>query len=158
MKYTNSIIDSTVKYLDNLQYLARQDTKTARDIHLLNIINDVYNQTDWYEVTESNKIKIRKVMDDIILNNSNLVLPTQTFGTTYSNVNTPQTIYTWQKVYDQSILSLNPILDENGNIIYGEGGGVLLYESNTIPTSAILDNEGNVILGENQWLLLFENN
>lgn len=158
MKYTNSIIDSTVKYLDNLQYLAKQDTKTAKDIHLLNIINDVYNQTDWYEVTESNKIKIRKVMDDIILNNSNLVLPTQRFGTTYSNVNTPQTIYTWQKVYDQSILSLNPILDENGNIIYGENGGVLLYESNTIPTSAILDNEGNVILGENQWLLLFENN
>lgn len=158
MKYTNSIIGSTVKYLDNLQYLAKQDTKTAKDIHLLNIINDVYNQTDWYEVTESNKIKIRKVMDDIILNNSNLVLPTQTFGKTYSNVNTPQTIYTWQKVYDQSILSLNPILDENGNIIYGEGGGVLLYESNTIPTSAILDNEGNVILGENQWLLLFENN
>ena len=151
MKYTNSIIDSTVKYLDNLQYLAKQDTKTARDIHLLNIINDVYNQTDWYEVTESNKIKIRKIMDDIILNNSNLVLPTQTFGKTYSNVNTPQTIYTWQKVYDQPILSLNPILDENGNIIYGEGGGVLLYESNTIPTSAILDNEGNVILGENQW-------
>ena len=158
MKYTNSIIDSTVKYLDNLQYLAKQDTKTAKDIYLLNIINDVYNQTDWYEVTESNKIKIRKIMDDIILNNSNLVLPTQTFGTTYSNVNTPQTIYTWQKVYDQSILSLNPILDENGNIIYGENGGVLLYESNTIPTSAILDNEGNVILGENQWLLLFENN
>ena len=135
MKYTNSIIDSTVKYLDNLQYLAKQDTKTAKDIHLLNIINDVYNQTDWYEVTESNKIKIRKVMDDIILNNSNLVLPTQTFEKTYSNVNTPQTIYTWQKVYDQSILSLNPILDENGNIIYGEGGGVLLYESNTIPTN-----------------------
>ena len=96
MKYTNSIIDSTVKYLDNLQYLAKQDNQTMRDIHLLNIINDVYNQTDWYEVTESNKIKIRKVMDDIILNNSNLVLPTQTFGTTYSNVNTPQTIYTWQ--------------------------------------------------------------
>ena len=97
-------------------------------------------------------------MDDIILNNSNLVLPTQTFGTTYSNVNTPQTIYTWQKVYDQSILSLNPILDENGNIIYGEGGGVLLYESNIIPSSAILDNEGNIILGEDEWLLLFENN
>lgn len=154
MKYTNSIIDSTVKYLDNLQYLAKQDTKTAKDIHLLNIINDVYNQTDWYEITESNKIKIRKVMDDIILNNSNLVLPTQTFGKAYSNVNTPQTIYTWQKVYDQPILSSNPILDENGNIIYDEGGGVLLYESNTIPTSptsAILDNEGNVILGENQW-------
>ena len=135
MKYTNSIIDSTVKYLDNLQYLAKQDTKTAKDIHLLNIINDVYNQTDWYEITESNKIKIRKVMDDIILNNSNLVLPTQTFEKTYSNVNTPQTIYTWQKVYAESILILNPILDENGNIIHGEGGGVLLYESNTIPTN-----------------------
>ena len=130
MKYTNSIIDSTVKYLDNLQYLAKQDTKTAKDIHLLNIINDVYNQTDWYEITESNKIKVRKVMDDIILNNSNLVLPTQTFGTTYSNVNTPQTIYTWQKVYDQSILSLNPILDQDGNILFGENGGFLLYEPN----------------------------
>lgn len=130
MKYTNSIIDSTVKYLDNLQYLAKQDTKTAKDIHLLNIINDIYNQTDWYEVTESNKIKVRKVMDDIILNNSNLVLPTQTFGKTYSNVNTPQTIYTWQKVYDQSILSLSPILDQDGNILLGENGGVLLYEPN----------------------------
>lgn len=132
MKYTNSIIDSTVKYLDNLQYLAKQDTKTAKDIHLLNIINDIYNQADWYEVTESNKIKVRKVMDDIILNNSKLVLPTQTFGTTYSNVNTPQTIYTWQKVYDQSTLTLtlNPILDQDGNILLGENGGVLLYEPN----------------------------
>jgi hypothetical protein len=130
MKYTNSIIDSTVKYLDNLQYLAKQDTKTAKDIHLLNIINDVYNQTDWYEVTESNKIKVRKVMDDIILNNSNLVLPTQTFGTTYSNVNTPQTIYTWQKVYDQSTLTLNPMLDESGNILLGEDGGLILFETN----------------------------
>lgn len=130
MKYTNSIIDSTVKYLDNLQYLAKQDTKTAKDIHLLNIINDIYNQADWYEVTESNKIKVRKIMDDIILNNSNLVLPTQTFGTTYSNVNTPQTIYTWQKVYDQSTLTLSPILDQDGNILLGENGGVLLYEPN----------------------------
>jgi len=130
MKYTNSIIDSTVKYLDNLQYLAKQDTKTAKDIHLLNIINDVYNQTDWYEVTESNKIKVRKVMDDIILNNSNLVLPTQTFGTTYSNVNTPQTIYTWQKVYDNSTLTLNPMLDESGNILLGEDGGLILFETN----------------------------
>lgn len=130
MKYTNSIIDSTVKYLDNLQYLAKQDTKTAKDIHLLNIINDIYNQADWYEVTESNKIKVRKVMDDIILNNSKLVLPTQTFGTTYSNVNTPQTIYTWQKVYDQSTLTLSPILDQDGNILLGENGGVLLYEPN----------------------------
>jgi hypothetical protein len=132
MKYTNAIINSTVKYLDNLQYLAKQDTKTAKDIHLLNIINDVYNKADWYEIPESSKIKIRKVMDEIILNNSNLVLPIQTFGTSYSNVNTPQTIYTWQKVYDQLTLTLtlNPMLDESGNILLGEDGGLILFETN----------------------------
>ena len=60
-KYTNSIIDSAKKYLFKLQYLANNDNKTLHDIHLLEIINGIYQWADWYEVSESDKIKIRKI-------------------------------------------------------------------------------------------------
>jgi hypothetical protein len=39
----NSIVSSIVKYLNNLQYLAVEDTKTAGDIILLIIADEIYD-------------------------------------------------------------------------------------------------------------------
>jgi hypothetical protein len=39
----NSIVSSIVKYLNNLQYLAVDDTKIAGDIILLIIADEVYD-------------------------------------------------------------------------------------------------------------------
>ena len=132
-KYTNSIIDSTKKYLNKLQYLAINDRKTLHDIHLLEIVNNVYQWSDWYEVSESDKIKIKKVMDNIIYSNSNLVLPTQEFEKYYFNVNIPQTIWDWQRVYDRVDNTIGNytqyILDESGNKMILETGEYLHFET-----------------------------
>ena len=132
-KYTNTIIDSAKKYLFKLQYLANNDNKTLHDIHLLEIINNVYQWADWYEVSESDKIKIRKLMDLIILKNSNLILPSVEFEKYYSNVNTPQTIWDWQRVYDRINIiteSYSPFLvDENGHRIILETGEYIHFDN-----------------------------
>jgi len=99
-KYTNSVIDSTINYLYALQYLGSDNKKTLRDIHTLGIISNVYNWADWFEIAETYKNKLKKFMDCIIMRNSDLVLPSIIPGTYYSNVSSPQTIWTWQRVYD----------------------------------------------------------
>jgi hypothetical protein len=54
-------------------------------------------------------------MNCFIYKNSNLVLPTITPGMYYSNVSTPQTIHTWQRVYDDP----NTVLFSSNIIKYG---------------------------------------
>ncbi len=39
----NSIIDSSLSYLEKLEYLAINDKKTADDLILLDILNDIYD-------------------------------------------------------------------------------------------------------------------
>lgn len=133
-KYTNGIIDSAKKYLFKLQYLANNDNKTLHDIHLLEIINGIYQWADWYEVSESDKIKIRKIMDYIIFKNSNLILPSAQFEKYYSNVNIPQTIWDWQRVYDRIdttyVGNYTPfLLDENGDKMILESGEYIHFET-----------------------------
>lgn len=99
-RYTISLIDSTKSYLYNLQYLAKDNAQTLKDISILDIFTNLYNWADWFEVSENDKIKLQKLMDCILFRNSDLTLPTIVPGTYYSNVSTPQTIHTWQRVYD----------------------------------------------------------
>ena len=42
-KYTNSIIDSTTKYLYNLQYLGDQNPKLLKDLMILSIVKNILN-------------------------------------------------------------------------------------------------------------------
>lgn len=104
-KYANSIIDSTTNYVNTLQYLGTDRKKNLRDIHTLGIICNIYNWADWYEISETYKIKMQKLMDCIIMRNSELVLPTVIANTYYSNVSLPQTIWTWQRVYDNLLVT-----------------------------------------------------
>lgn len=133
-RYTNSIIDSTLDYLDRLQYLAKTNPQDVKDIMLLDIIHNIYSWADWYEVSEDDKIDLQKVMETIIFNNPNLTLPTVDTNTYYFNVNIPQTMWTWQRIYDN--LELNQedvttpfILDESENYLIDESGAFLHFEN-----------------------------
>ena len=115
-RYTNSLIDSTKAYLFNLEYLANNDKITLRALGTFRILHQLYNWADWFEVSEKDKINIEKLINCIILRNSNIVLPTIIPGPYYSNVSTPQTIFTWQKVYDMPNVYVHEELDSDSRI------------------------------------------
>lgn len=127
-KYTNSIIDSTDNYLYNLQYLAQSSPIDLRDIMMLDIIHHTYAWADWFELSESTKIKLQAKMDDLIFSNSNLVLPTIISYTNYFNANIPQTIWTWQRVYDNLIVNHPLSESEDETFLLDEDGIILINE------------------------------
>jgi len=114
-RYTNSLLDSIKKYLFNLEYLANDDKITLRALGTFKILHQLYSWADWFEVCEDRKIKMEQLINCIIMRNSNLVLPNIIPGPYYSNVSTPQTIYTWQKVYDMPNVQIHEDLDTDTN-------------------------------------------
>lgn len=106
-KYSNSIVTSSHKYIQNLQYLAKDNIKTNIDLFDLTIINQVYQWACWFEVSEEDKKHIQKLMNNILNRNNELVITDNTPFKYYKNVSLPQTIWTWQKVYDN--LDVNTI-------------------------------------------------
>lgn len=103
-KYTYSFIDSTYDFLEKLQYLGRNDQTLVKALSLFKLFHWLYAWADWYEISEENKIKLEKLINCLILRNSNLVLPTIPAQSFYTNVNSPQNIWTWR------------ILDTNSNV------------------------------------------
>ncbi len=100
----NSTVSSIVQYLNKLQYLAKDDKKTAQDIILLIITDEVYDWAAYNQALQSEQLTLQKLRKQIIRNNTNLVEPIFRTNIYYKNVNLPQTIYTWQRVYDSTTL------------------------------------------------------
>lgn len=99
-KYAKSIVNSSLKYLQNLQYLAKEDNTTNADLFDLHIINQIYQWACWFETSEQDKIHIQNLMNNILNRNSNLEITNNTPFEYYKNVSLPQTIWSWQRVYD----------------------------------------------------------
>lgn len=122
-KYSESIVTSSLKYLKDLQYLAKEDLKTSENLFDLHLINTVYKWSCWFETTEENKVKIQKLMNNILNRNSNLTIANKTTFEYYKNVSLPQTMWTWQRIYDNLNLNNNElefdtyILSENNELI-----------------------------------------
>lgn len=133
-KYSESIVTSSLKYLKDLQYLAKEDLKTSENLFDLHLINTVYKWSYWFETTEENKVKIQKLMNNILNRNSNLTIANKTTFEYYKNVSLPQTMWTWQRIYDNLNLNNNEldfntyILSENNELILIETGENLIYE------------------------------
>lgn len=133
-KYSESIVTSSLKYLKDLQYLAKEDLKTSENLFDLHLINTVYKWSYWFETTEENKVKIQKLMNNILNRNSNLTIANKTTFEYYKNVSLPQTMWTWQRIYDNLNLNNNEldfntyILSENNELILIETGEKLIYE------------------------------
>lgn len=96
----NAIVSSITQYLNRLQYLAVDDKKTAGDIMLLIITDDVYDWSSWHNASQSEQLILQNLRKKIIRNNPSLVDIVSRTNEFYKNVNLPQTIYTWQRVYD----------------------------------------------------------
>ena len=104
-KYSDSIITSSLKYLKDLQYLAKEDLKTSENLFDLHLINTVYQWACWFEIIEVDKIKIQTLMNNILNRNPNLTITNNTPFKYYKNVSLPQTIWTNQRVYDNLIIN-----------------------------------------------------
>lgn len=93
----NSFINSADKYLYGLSKLARFNNKTLKDLYLLSIIGVLQDYSCWYDLSQEDYDKLEELSQCIILNNTDLDLYE---GQTdmYTNVNTPQKIYSWQNV------------------------------------------------------------
>ena len=96
----NCFIASMLKYLTNLQYLGNIDSPTLNDLTWFMILKDLYNQADWFELHEINKVKIQKMIEKLVLLNPNLEKLQITPGQHSSNVNFSQTLYSWRTIQD----------------------------------------------------------
>jgi len=112
----NSIVSSTANYLNKLQYLAVDDKKTSGDIILLIIAEDVFEWASWHEASQAEQLKIQNLRKKIIRNNPNIVDIISRTNEFYKNVNLPQTLYTWQRVYDNFNVQTIDTIDTNGGV------------------------------------------
>lgn len=99
-KYSNLIVDSTTKYLYNLQYLGNNDNKTLNHLIDLQILNKIIDWMKWMKYTETSIGKLEKIIYNIVNSNGDLVYFQDITNKSYKNVNNYQTIWTWQRVYD----------------------------------------------------------
>lgn len=85
--------------IDKMRFVAQNDPKAFRSILNLIILNDV---KEWAIYNNECKAKIdylSKRIDEYILQHSEFIISRQPI-TSYTNVNTPQTILDWQRVWD----------------------------------------------------------
>lgn len=129
-KYTNSFIDSVYDFLEKLQYLGRNDPKLVKTLALFKIFHWLYSWADWYEITEANKIKLEELINCLIMRNSDLVLPYIEAQSFYSNVNSPQNMWTWR------ILETNGVLQTVTSL----GNKIVTFTSSpSLPISLIIN-------------------
>lgn len=106
-KYSNTIIDSTLIYLEELQYRANNDKSWVDALYSLQIINSILDWSYMFDfVTEQDRQGLMLLMDHIIANQKNIDLPyinTDTeigYNNEYTNVNAPQSYMTWGGTFE----------------------------------------------------------
>lgn len=95
-----SIVSTTAKYLMNLEYLAIDDKQLSNAVMALIIADEVFEWSDWAGTPSTEQQKLKKFRKDIIRNNPKIIEEMEITNESYKNINMPQTIYTWQRVYD----------------------------------------------------------
>ena len=122
----NSIVSSITKHINELKYFAKDNKKAASDIMLLIIVDEIYDWAAYNNALQSEQLKIQKLRKQIIRNNTSLVEPIFKTNIYYKNVNTPQTLYTWQRVYDAiSVEEAELVVD---NVLLINGSDILCDE------------------------------
>ena len=145
----NSIVTSISNYLYNLQYLARVSNATQANIMLLIIADDIYDWANWAGASQTDINKLKSFRKCIIQKDTKIVDVVKRTNDFYKNVNTPQTIYTWQRVYDNfDAITVN---DPSGIIpgpytppyFWGK-----LNDSSKPPKNQQLINSGEMVYGD----------
>ena len=100
--YSNSLVDSVKKYVEGLQYLAKNNKKDLRALHLYEIVQDLYAASTWFSFTTEQVNFLKTFMNELVLYNSGIILPVIEGFIGYTNVNTYQTDYTWDRLWDDT--------------------------------------------------------
>ena len=144
-----SIVSTTAKYLMNLEYLAIDDKQLSNAVMALIIADEVFEWSDWAGTPSTEQQKLKKFRKDIIRNNPKIIEEMEITNESYKNINMPQTIYTWQRVYDN--FNVKTVTDPSGVIpepytppyFWGK------IVSNTKPSkNQSLINSGNMVYGD----------
>lgn len=99
INFHETVFQTIKDKIDKMRFVAKNDTKAFRSILNLIILNDV---KEWAIYNNECKAKIdylSKRIDEYILQHSEFIISRQPI-TSYTNVNTPQTILDWQRVWD----------------------------------------------------------
>lgn len=105
-----SLLKSISNYLENLEYLAKDDKVMNKDLMLCVIVDFVYDWGSWNNLPQEQQLTLQNIRKDILFNNHNLINYKVKTNDYYKNVNTPQDIYTWQRIYDDPSVRTYEIL------------------------------------------------
>ena len=100
--YGDSLVTSTKNYLDRLRYLAINNPVDLEALHLYEIIYHMLLAGEWFGLEQYQKSHLERFLNELILNNSIINMLGITANLNYVNVNTNQTDYTWDNVWDNS--------------------------------------------------------
>lgn len=143
-KYSEVIITSTKKYVDDLEYIAKDNKKLLKDLYQLFILNNMVDWSCTYDIDESCKSKLVKWMNDII--NKNPELPNLPYTDKYySNVNTPQTMYTWNSLDNSFSTTILQVITNFGDVEAKLTNTKKLIEKGSTYTTYLQDYEGELI-------------
>lgn len=97
-----SIYGSINSYTNKLTYLAKENKAMVNDLMLLVVLDQVYDWANWMNATQQNLMDLQNFIKSVIRNNPDILNYRTQSNEYYKNVNTPQTIYTWQRLYDKA--------------------------------------------------------
>lgn len=87
--------------IDDLRFLAQNDTQGFKKILTVVILKDLLEWAPSMGEDECTMKKLSKKIDELILRNCEFTIERDFNTNNYVNVNTPQTIYTWQRIWDR---------------------------------------------------------
>lgn len=90
--------------IDRLRFLADNDTSAFKKILYVIILRDLAEWTKFKGDDQCTYSKLNKKIDEFILRNPEFIIERANSLNLYTNVNTPQTIHTWQRVFDNQEL------------------------------------------------------
>lgn len=153
-KYSEVIITSTKKYVDDLEYIAKDNKKLLKDLYQLFILNNMVDWSCTYDIDESCKSKLVKWMNDII--NKNPELPNLPYTDKYySNVNTPQDIYTWASLsHDMTAVNYLTIMYELVEGSTSSNVGTIIAYNTSFTTSL---SKGEIIPAKDEVIITMGN-
>lgn len=93
-----TIYTNVLNKINQLRYQAKNDTKAFKSILKLIFVNDMIEWAS--QAPEEVKEKLYKIQQQLILCDSNIIPEYEDTSLAYTNVNTPQTIDTWKRVWD----------------------------------------------------------
>ena len=121
----HSLITSIKNYLYSIPYFGN-NTYKLRIINFLIMCDTLFEWNTWFGLKKELMLKLFKKRHEVILKNDFFALLTNIDDKYYANVNIPQTIYTFSRVYDL------PDINKDSDIRVTENGDTRITENNII--------------------------